>query len=519
MSTSTPNAVPHEPTTSRVSDLAATLPVVIQGGMGVAVSSWRLANTVARTGQLGVVSGTALDLVLARRLQDGDLQGDVRRALATFPDQAMVERALHRYLRPEGRDGAPYTPLPRLSLRQHPSDQELTVLGNYAEVWLAKEGHDGLVGINFLEKIQMATPAAAFGAMIAGVDVVLMGAGVPRDIPHLLDELAAHRPVHLPIEVTGAASGSHTVDLDPREVLGEHLPVLKRPAFLAIISADVLAGYLARDETIRPDGFVVEGPSAGGHNAPPRGKRVLDELGQPVFGPRDTADLVKVAAAGLPFWIAGSAGTPEAVTAARAAGAVGVQVGTIFALSQDSGITPDVRAKLLSGLQEGTLEVRTDGRASPTGFPFKVVQLPGTLSDLDQRAARPRLCDLGYLRTPYVRKNGAIGYICPAEPIGTFERKGGDLAETVGRACLCNALAADVGLGQTRADGYKEETLVTLGADLGGARQLIAAYPGGWTATQAVEWLLSEQPEATATARESADTGQPAEERRSVSTR
>ena len=45
------------------------LPRVIQGGMGIAVSSWRLASAVARAGQLGVVSGTALDLVLARRQQ------------------------------------------------------------------------------------------------------------------------------------------------------------------------------------------------------------------------------------------------------------------------------------------------------------------------------------------------------------------------------------------------------------------------------------------------------------------
>jgi NAD(P)H-dependent flavin oxidoreductase YrpB (nitropropane dioxygenase family) len=42
------------------------LPVIIQGGMGVAVSSWRLARAVARTGQLGVVSGTALEIVIAR---------------------------------------------------------------------------------------------------------------------------------------------------------------------------------------------------------------------------------------------------------------------------------------------------------------------------------------------------------------------------------------------------------------------------------------------------------------------
>ncbi|MDG4862734.1 hypothetical protein P8605_31820, partial [Streptomyces sp. T-3] len=53
------------------------LPQVIQGGMGVGVSGWQLARAVSRTGQLGVVSGTALDAVLARRLQLGDPGGDV----------------------------------------------------------------------------------------------------------------------------------------------------------------------------------------------------------------------------------------------------------------------------------------------------------------------------------------------------------------------------------------------------------------------------------------------------------
>jgi NAD(P)H-dependent flavin oxidoreductase YrpB (nitropropane dioxygenase family) len=467
------------------------LPLVIQGGMGVAVSSWRLASAVARAGQLGVVSGTALDLVLARRLQDGDRDGAVRRALAAFPVPEIAARVVSRYFRPDGRPpGTPYAPVPRLALRQTKLAQELGILGNFAEVWLAKEGHDGLVGINFLEKVQMATPTAAYGAMLAGVDYVLMGAGIPRDIPHLLDQLADHRPVQLLVEVAGAAPGSHTADLDPRALLGADLPPLKRPRFLAIVSAHALAAYLARDEHIRPDGFVVEGPRAGGHNAPPRGQLTLDELGQPVFGPRDDADVAKVAAVGLPFWLAGSFGTPEAVAAAQAAGAVGVQVGTLFALSEESGLEPQLRRDLLARLRAGTLEVRTDPFASPTGFPFKVAQLPGTLSDPEINAARPRLCDLGYLRTPYVRDTGAIGYRCRAEPVHVYVRKGGAVEDTVGRACLCNSLTANIGLGQTRADGYTEQPLVTLGADLDGARRLAATRPGDWSAREALDWLL-----------------------------
>lgn len=475
------------------------LPRVIQGGMGMAVSSWRLASAVARTGQLGLVSGTALDLVLARRLQNGDRDGTVRRALDAFPVPRFAQRVLSRYFRPEGRaEGQPYAPVPRLALRQTRLAQELMILGSFVEVWLAKEGHDGRVGVNFLEKIQMAAPAAAYGSMLAGADYVVTGAGIPRDVPHLLDQLAGHEAVRFPVTVVGGSD--HTVDLDPGALLGGALPPVTRPTFLAVVSAHALAEHLVREDRTRPDGFVVEGPPAGGHNAPPRGRLTLDEAGQPVFGPRDQADLRKVAAIGLPFWLAGAQGTPEALTAACEAGATGVQVGTLFALSTDSGLDPALRADVLARLRAGTLDVRTEPLTSPTGFPFKVAQLSGTLSAADVAAARPRLCDLGYLRTPVEKDDGKITYRCPAEPAHMFERKGGAADDTVGRSCLCNSLAADVGLGQTRADGYVELPLVTLGADVVGAARLAERHDGAWSAGDVLDWLLDEGATATSAA-------------------
>ena len=78
-------------------------PSIIQGGMGVAVSSWPLARAVSQAGQLGVVSGTALDVVVARRLQDGDPGGApaprVGRASRSRP---WPRRVLDTYFRPEG---------------------------------------------------------------------------------------------------------------------------------------------------------------------------------------------------------------------------------------------------------------------------------------------------------------------------------------------------------------------------------------------------------------------------------
>jgi hypothetical protein len=84
-----------------------------------------------------------------------------------------------------------------------------------------------------------------------------------------------------------------------------------------------------------------------------------------------------------------------------------------------------------------------------------------------------------------------VGYRCPAEPERPFTRKGGQPEDTADRLCLCNALMANVGLGQTRATGYVEKPLITLGADLDGPQRLAQLHPGGWTARQALDWLLA----------------------------
>ncbi|WP_239095981.1 nitronate monooxygenase [Micromonospora lutea] len=436
--------------------------------MGVGVSGWRLARAVARTGQLGVVSGVALDALLARRLQDGDPDGQVRRALARFPVPALASRVLKRYFVPGGLpDGKPYRPIPRLGLRPRRDGLELAVLGNFVEVLLATDGHHGPVGVNYLEKIQMATPAAVYGAMLAGVDYVLMGAGLPTGIPRLLDALAEHRPVRLSVAVQGAATDQQFhVSFDPQDLLGVTPERVRRPRLLAIVSSTTLATYLARDDTTRPDGFVIESPVAGGHSARPRGALRLSPDGEPVYGPRDHVDLPKVAALGLPFWIAGGQCGPAELSAARATGAAGVQIGTAFALCRESGLDTALRQRLLHDARRGTLVVRNHAGVSPTGFPFKVAHLPGTTADEDIYADRPRLCDLGYLRSPYQQPDGKVGYRCPAEPVGDYLRKGGAVEDTVGSRCLCNGLVAAVGLGQRRPDGYREPALLTLGQDL-----------------------------------------------------
>lgn len=469
------------------------LPKIIQGGMGVGVSNWSLAQTVSKLGQLGVVSGTALDSVFVRRLADGDPGGYMRRALDAFPFPEMARRAWNEYFTHGGK--AKNAPYPTLPLHQKNSPRklvELCMVSNFCEVFLAKEGHQNPVGINFLEKVQMPHLASIYGAMLAGVGYVLMGAGIPMHIPGVLDAFAAHYAAEYKLQVTGALPGQDTtMRFDPADYTEGPLPVLQRPRFLPIVSSNTLAGSLLRRANGRVDGFVIEGPTAGGHNAPPRGKMQLNEAGEPVYGERDQVNLADFRTLGVPFWLAGGYGNAAKLREALDQGAAGIQVGTAFAFSRESGLRADLKAALLKQAAAGTGKVFTDPVASPTGFPFKVAQLEGTSSALPIYQERKRICDLGYLREPYAIGEDKIGYRCSAEPVENYVAKGGKVEDTVGRKCLCNALMANIGHAQTRKDQSAEPPLITVGDDLNSIAQYLAPGEESYSAADVIASLLS----------------------------
>jgi NAD(P)H-dependent flavin oxidoreductase YrpB (nitropropane dioxygenase family) len=139
---------------------------------------------------------------------------------------------------------------------------------------------------------------------------------------------------------------------------------------------------------------------------------------------------------------------------------------------------------------DGTGTVVTDPQASPTGYPFKILRTAETVSERDTYEERPRLCDLGYLRTPYTDPNGKLGYRCAAEPVDDYVRKGGDLSDTVDRRCLCNALVSTIGLAQHRSDGYTEAPLLTAGDDITGLTRFLPHGATTYSATDVIEHLL-----------------------------
>jgi nitronate monooxygenase len=467
---------------------AAELPPIIQGGMGVGISGWRLARAVSQQGQLGVVSGTTLDVLLTRQLQLGDIGGHLRRALAAFPYPETAARILDRYFIAGGKAAdAPFKTPPMISHEPGRSTRELVIASSFVAIHLAKEGHYGCVGLNLLEKIQTPTLLALYGAMLAGVDVVLMGAGIPRQIPKILDDLAAGAPAEMRLDVVGGTAPVY-IRVNPAEFGA--VPALNRPLFLAIVSSPVLAENLRRKSSGKVDGFVVEAAIAGGHNAPPRGPMQLTPDGEPIYGERDRIDPAKFVEIGLPFWLAGGYGRIGKLREAQALGAKGIQVGTAFAFCEESGFEPEIKANILASVKRGDLKIHTDAFASPTGFPFKVAQVKGSIADPEVYQERGRICDLGVLRETYQKPDGEIGFRCSAEPEDIYVSKGGDPNMTAGRICLCNSLCASAGIGQLR-QGMDEPQLITIGDDLDAVRESLLAGRESYSAADVIDRLLA----------------------------
>lgn len=464
------------------------LPMIIQGGMGVNISSPFLAQTVSKVGQQGTVSGVALERVLARFLQKGDPGGHFRKALATFPFPDVASRVFGNYFIEGGiSDETPYKAVPPISVNPSRLFIELVVCANYAFVWLAKEGHDGLVSINYLEKIAIPHIYAITGAMLAGVDCITMGAGIPLEIPAVINAIMEGKEAEYRVPVIGTKITSVTMRFDPEKFFGKKLPIKKKPRFIPIIASNLL-GAIMKKKLSKDDlfGFVIEEPTAGGHNAPPR-RIIRDEKGMalPIYGEKDKVHYDEIQKLGFPFWIGGSYASPEKIKAVVEMGASGIQAGSIFALSEESGMDPTIR-KLIRRLgYRGELRVRTDMRISPTGFPFKLVCLPGTASELEIYEARPRICDQSALVYPYEKPDGTIGYRCPSEPVDRYVAKGGLVEETVGRGCLCNGLVVTAGIGNRG-----EVPIVTMGDDVGFLRELMKDENSSYTAGDAIKWLL-----------------------------
>ena len=206
---------------------------------------------------------------------------------------------------------------------------------------------------------------------------------------------------------------------------------------------------------------------------PPRGGIKVDEKGEPIYGSKDEIDAEGFRKLGLPFWLAGGYGTPEGLKKALEVGARGVQIGSLFAFCNESGITASIKKKVIEWIKGGKQEVFTDPVASASGYPFKVVPVELSLADEQIYLNRQRICDLGYLRQAFKKDDGSVGFRCAGEPVQTYMQKGGQQEDTCRKKCLCNGLMSTVGLPQVQKNGYLAPPLVTAGKYLGEIAKIV----------------------------------------------
>ena len=238
--------------------------------------------------------------------------------------------------------------------------------------------------------------------MLAGVDYVLMGAGIPLKMPGALDRLSQHEPATYPIHVVARRPTTrHGRRVrSARRSWTHDLPPLQRPQFLAIVSSSVLgATLIKRKANGHVDGFVVEGPTAGGHNAPPRGKPQFNEAGEPIYGERDVVDLDKMRGAG-PSVLAGwrlrrtarrsRSASPPAPRACRS--------GRRSPSARNPACAPTTSARCSTRRWPARRASSPIRSPHPRRFPSRSRCCPNTVSEKETYEARRRVCDLGYLR-------------------------------------------------------------------------------------------------------------------------
>ena len=215
----------------------------------------------------------------------------------------------------------------------------------------------------------------------------------------------------------------------------------------------------------------------------------MDEKGEPIYGEKDVVDLNEIKQFERPFWLASGYDSPERLQLALDAGAVGIQVGTAFGYCAESGLDEGIKMRVIEKVISREISVFTDPLVSPTGYPFKVVQLEGTLSDQQVYENRTRVCDLGLLRQLYKRADGKVGYRCSSEPVDQYLKKGGTWEETVGKSCLCNNLCATAGHPNHRKNGYVEPPIVTAGDKLVDIGEYIKPGQNSYTAQDVFDYL------------------------------
>ena len=451
-------AVPKQP--------SLDFPRLIQAGMGARISGALLANTTSRLGALGVVSSVGLRHIIVDEIRAGNPES-IEIGL-TFPVARYIDELMQ--FAPGGKKNSCRAPMDDPNPLKSDLPKRLSTICSFIEVARAKRGHGGVVGINVMWKAALTALPSIYGAMLAGVDALLCGAGVPMELPDIARHIRDNSDLeYSPLQGTGTHVSLKIAQDDTTRILGRFTPPRMIPILSNFAFPKRIMNVWDREYNgAKPSAFVLENHAAGGHNAPPRNKVSFadeDEL---------VSYFAKVRDLGVPVYVAGCGSTRREFLDWIDRGAYGMQVGSRFALCEESGLRMDLKQAVIRQNAAGGADVLTSDRLSSTGYPFKYVSMPETLSDNGVYMARKRICNKGYLMQSHftTTADGSVKetLICAAMPQEQYVKLGGNPEDTVDRRCLCNALLATAGLGDPN-----EPAIVTLGLEGSKVQTLLTA--------------------------------------------
>ncbi len=324
--------------------------IFVQGGMGIGISLAPLARAVARRGGVGTISSAGLAAIVSKRL---GRKVDDREAAA-------IEVAESK------RDG-------------------------------------GCIAINIMVALHQSFNASILGALEGGVDAIILGAGLPTNLP---EEIISADVALVPIVSSVKAL---------RIIQRRWQERLHRP----------------------PDAVVLEGPLAGGHLgfAPDDVEKPEFRL-EKLFGPvkefaQKNGDYPVIVAGGIYYH-------DDIVRWINDFGADGIQMGTRFAATHESGASPAFKQAILNCRPEDIIVAKNPG--SPCGLPFRLIKTsPGY--QLALKKARPPKCNRGLV----LRKDDSGKFtVCSAK-------------NSHDSFCICNVLYSAHGFTD------KEEPIFTVG--------------------------------------------------------
>jgi nitronate monooxygenase len=299
---------------------------IVQGGMGVGVSAHRLAGSVAALGAMGTISSVDL-----RRLH---------------PDLMESTRELA--------PGAAATAAAKVAI----NEANLVALEREIRAARALSGGAGLLAINVMRAVSEYGPSVT-RALECGIDAVVVGAGLPLDLP----DLARDHPKALLVPILSDARG-----------------------------VQLVVRKWERKQRM-PDAIVIEHPRlAGGH----LGAAKVADLKDPRFDFENVIPqaLAFLRAAGLerevPLIAAGGIRRFEDIARVQALGAAAVQLGTPFAVTLECDADMEFKRVLAQARDEDMVEF-----TSVAGLPARAVLTPWLRNYL---AAEARLQSVAHVK-------------------------------------------------------------------------------------------------------------------------